>query len=234
MATSAPPDMATTQPAHAEAACDHHGCVHDPAENVLTLASAVTLTRTVGCLVLISASIATGRVGLLFVGLATHWIGDMADGFLARARSEETRAGAVLDIVSDRLCIALYYVSYGHLHHEMLPAIAVFLFQFMVLDAQLSLAFLGWPLRSLNYFHLVDHVVHRWNWSTAGKALNSGALAVLMVAGGPPILCFALVIVVAAVKVASLARLHRRGIPTPTGCAATAGPTSTRLGLQNA
>ena len=46
----------------------------------------------------------------------------------------------MLDIVSDRLCIALYYVSYGHLHHEMLVPIAVFLFQFMVLDAHLSLA----------------------------------------------------------------------------------------------
>jgi CDP-diacylglycerol---glycerol-3-phosphate 3-phosphatidyltransferase len=234
MATSAPPDTATTQPALASTPCEHHGCLHDPAENVLTVASAVTLTRTVGCLVLISASIATGRVGLLFVGLATHWIGDLADGLLARARSEETRAGAVLDIVSDRLCIALYYVSYGHLHHEMLPAIAIFLFQFMVLDAQLSLAFLGWPLRSLNYFHLVDHRVHRWNWSPAGKSLNSGALALLMITGGPPILCCALVIVVAAVKVASLTRLHRRGIPTPTGCATTVARTSASAGCQTA
>jgi CDP-diacylglycerol---glycerol-3-phosphate 3-phosphatidyltransferase len=234
MATSAPPHQPTTRPAPAVAACEHHGCLHDPAENVLTVASAVTLSRTVGCLVLISASIATGRESLLFLGLATHWVGDLADGLVARARSEETRAGAVLDIVCDRLCIALYYVSYGHLHHEMLPAIALFLFQFMVLDAQLSLAFLGWPLRSLNYFDLVDHRVHRWNWSPAGKALNGGALAVLMVVGGSPVLCCALVVVVAAVKVASLMRLHRRGIPTPTGCATTVARTSAGAGRRTA
>jgi CDP-diacylglycerol---glycerol-3-phosphate 3-phosphatidyltransferase len=200
--------------------CEHRGCVQSGVEDVRTLASAITLTRTVGCLVAVTWSIASGQVWWLFVGLAVHWLGDIADGIVARRRHEETRAGAVLDIVSDRLCIALYYVSYGHLHHSMLVPIAVFLFQFMVLDAHLSLTFLNWPLTSLNYFGLVDKVVYAWNWSTLGKALNSGALVFLMLTTRSATLCTVFAIGAATVKAGSLIRVHRAGVPSPVGCAA--------------
>jgi len=213
---SDPATEATTTDTH----CEHRGCVHSGAEDVATLASAITLTRTAGCLVAVTWSIASGHVWFLFAGLAVHWLGDMADGFVARRRREETRAGAVLDIVSDRLCIALYYVSYGHLHHQMLVPIAVFLFQFMVLDAHLSLTFLNWPLSSLNYFGLVDRIVYFWNWSTVGKALNSGALVVLMLTTRSPVACAVLAVVISTVKVFSLVRVHRAGVPSPVGCAA--------------
>jgi CDP-diacylglycerol--glycerol-3-phosphate 3-phosphatidyltransferase len=146
----------------------------------------------------------------------------MADGFVARRWSRETRAGAVLDIVCDRLCISVYYVSYGHLHHEMLVPIGLFLFSFMVLDSQLSLAFLNWPLRSLNYFSLVDRALYRWNWSVLGKGINSGALVALMLITRSPAACLVLALGISVVKVASLARLYRAGVPTPTGCAAVA------------
>jgi CDP-diacylglycerol---glycerol-3-phosphate 3-phosphatidyltransferase len=210
----APP---TNEPAEG---CGHHGCVTERSENVLTVANGVTMARTAGCLAAVTLSIASGQPWLLFAGLAIHCAGDMADGILARSRNEETRAGAVLDIVSDRLCIAVYYLSYGHLEHDMLVPIALFLFQFMVLDAHLSLAFLNWPLRSLNYYFLVDRALYTWNWSTPGKALNSGALVVLMLATGSPAACTGLVIAVIAVKVGSLVRLHRAGVPSPVGCAA--------------
>ena len=211
-------DTPETDPA--PSACPHRGCLGQSAEGVLTVASAITLVRTVGCLVAVTCSIGTGRVWLLFVGLGVHWLGDMADGLVARRWHQETRAGAVLDIVSDRLCIALYYVSYGHLHHDMLVPVAVFLFQFMVLDAHLSLSFLGWPLRSLNYFGLVDRAVYRWNWSAAGKAVNGGALVAAMLLTRSPVACTALALSVTAVKVGSLVRVHRIGVPAPTGCAA--------------
>jgi CDP-diacylglycerol---glycerol-3-phosphate 3-phosphatidyltransferase len=201
-------------------ACQHQGCLGQAAEGVLTVASAITLVRTLGCLVAVTTSIGTGAVWLLFVGLGVHWVGDMTDGLVARRWHQETRAGAVLDIVSDRLCIALYYVSYGHLHHDMLVPVAVFLFQFMVLDAHLSLSFLGWPLRSLNYFGLVDRTVYRWNWSAAGKAVNGGALVAAMLVTRSAVFCTALALIVAAVKVGSLVRVHRAGVPAPTGCAA--------------
>jgi CDP-diacylglycerol--glycerol-3-phosphate 3-phosphatidyltransferase len=218
---SASAGLASDRPATvAEPVCEHRGCVQTAGEDVATLASAITLTRTIGCLVAVTWSIASGQVWWLFVGLAVHWLGDIADGIVARRRHEETRAGAVLDIVSDRLCIALYYVSYGHLHHSMLVPIAVFLFQFMVLDAHLSLAFLNWPLTSLNYFKLVDRIVYAWNWSTLGKAFNSGALVFLMLATRSPLACSVFAIAIAIVKVASLVRLHRTGVPSPTGCAA--------------
>ena len=202
--------------------CGHHGCVHESTESVLTYANGITLARTAGCLTAVTLSIATGRIWLLFAGLAIHCLGDMADGAVARFRNEETRAGAVLDIVSDRLCIAVYYLSYGHLAHAMLLPIALFLFQFMVLDAHLSLAFLNWPLRSLNYFYLVDRLLYAWNWSTPGKAFNSGALVVVMLTTRSPIACTALVLTISAVKILSLVRAHRVGIPAPVGCASVA------------
>ena len=200
--------------------CGHHGCVQQPDEDVRTLASAITLVRTVGCLTAVTVSIGTGQVAWLFIGFAIHVVGDVADGIVARRRREETRAGAVLDILCDRLCVAVYYLSYGQLHHALLVPIALFLFEFMVLDAHLSLAFLNWPLRSLNDFGLVDRSIYRWNWSRTGKALNSGALVVLMLTTGSPVLCTALVVGMIIVKVVSLVRLHARGVPAPVGCAA--------------
>jgi CDP-diacylglycerol--glycerol-3-phosphate 3-phosphatidyltransferase len=102
----------------------------------------------------------------------------------------------------------------------MLVPIAVFLFQFMVLDAHLSLTFLNYPLSSLNYYNLVDRVVYFWNWSTAGKALNSGALVVLMLTTRSPAACAVFALAITTVKVVSLARVHRMGVPSPVGCAA--------------
>ena len=201
--------------------CGHHGCLDETYEQVLTLASAVSLVRTIGCLAAVTASIGTGRASLLFVGLAVHVTGDVADGLLARSRHEETRAGPVLDIVCDRLCVAVYYLAYAERHHHLLVPIAIFLFQFMVLDAHLSPAFLNWPLRSLNYFALVDPFCYRWNWSPAGKSLTSGTLLVLMLTTDSAPLCTVLVVAITGVKVASLVRLHRHGVPAPTGCAAT-------------
>ena len=203
-----------------QSSCGHHGCVPPGPENILTLANGVTMARTAGCLAAVTLSISTGQPWLLFLGLAIHCVGDTADGIVARWRDEETRAGAVLDIVSDRLCIAVYYLSYGHLQHDMLVPIALFLFQFMVLDAHLSLAFLNWPLRSLNYFYLVDKGLYAWNWSTPGKAFNSAALIVLMLTTRSPAACTGLVLAISMVKVASLVRLHRAGVPAPIGCAA--------------
>lgn len=199
--------------------CEHRGCLRDRTESVLTVANAVTIGRTAGCLTAVTLSISTGQTWLLFAGLGIHCLGDMADGMLARSRNEETRAGAVLDIVSDRLCIAAYYLSYGQLHHEMLLPAAVFLFQFMVLDAHLSLAFLNWPLRSLNYFYLVDGAIYAWNWSPPAKALNSGALVILMLTTGSPLACLAFALGITGVKVLSLTRLHHIGVPGPVGCA---------------
>lgn len=206
----------------ADRGCEHRGCVGAPDETVLTLANAVTLLRAGTSLAAVTASVATGHVALLFVGLGVHCVGDVADGYLARRRDEETRAGAVLDVVCDRLGVSAYYLAYGQLHPDLLVPIAVFLFEFMVLDAYLSLAFLSWPLRSLNYFGLVDRTVYRWNWSPLAKALNSGALVVLMLVTGSFWASLVFAVALTVVKGVSVARLSRRGVPAPVGCAAAA------------
>jgi len=109
-----------------------------------------------------------------------YWIGDIADGMAARGLRQETRAGAVLDIVADRACTALCAAALLVLRPGTALPVAVFLIQFMVLDCLLSLSFLRWPLLSPNYFGQVHRPVYRWNWSPLAKALNSGGVVVLV------------------------------------------------------
>ena len=60
----------------------------------------------------------------------------------------------------------------------------VYLAEFMVVDCFLSLAFLAWPIRSPNYFFVVDRPLWLWNWSKPGKAVNSSLFAVLLLVTG--------------------------------------------------
>ena len=77
-----------------------------PAPNV------ITLVRTVGAMALAGWAAATGSLTLLVVGYAVYWVGDMADGAVARWREEKTRHGAVLDIVSDRACTTMLATAF--------------------------------------------------------------------------------------------------------------------------
>jgi CDP-diacylglycerol--glycerol-3-phosphate 3-phosphatidyltransferase len=144
----------------------------------------------------------------------------MADGALARLTGTETRIGAVFDIVSDRLCAAGFYLGLVWLDPTMALPVGIFLLEFAVVDTFLSLAFLAWPLKSPNYFDLVDRPIWRANWSKIGKAVNSSAVALLMVGTRSVILCSAVALALLAVKLWSLARLNRLGLPVPGGCAA--------------
>ena len=70
---------------------------------------------------------------------AVYWLGDILDGWLARRLDQETRLGAVLDIVSDRACTALLCAGLlAHLPGAWVLAVA-FLLSFAVLDTMLSL-----------------------------------------------------------------------------------------------
>ncbi len=60
----------------------------------------------------------------------------------------------------------------------------IYLAEFMVVDCFLSLAFLAWPVRSPNYFYVVDRPLWLWNWSKPGKAVNSSLFAVLLLVTG--------------------------------------------------
>ncbi|MET7966357.1 hypothetical protein [Micromonospora sp. NPDC005305] len=92
--------------------------------------------------------------------------------------------------------------------------VGVFLFQFMVVDQLLSLAFLRWPLLSPNYFAQVDRRIWWWNWSPPAKAVNTGALIVLVVLSPSPWPPLAFALAVTAVKVASLVAVTRLTPPT--------------------
>ena len=82
----------------------------------------------------------------------------------------------MLDILSDRFCAAAFYFGLAWLQPEHVLPVLVYLAEFMVVDCFLSLAFLAWPIRSPNYFYVVDRTIWLWNWSKPAKAANSAHL----------------------------------------------------------
>ncbi|QNE19480.1 CDP-alcohol phosphatidyltransferase [Kribbella qitaiheensis] len=144
-------------------------------------------------------------------GYAAYWLGDMADGAVARYRHEETVAGAVFDIVSDRACSFLLAAAFMATYPDVIGPLAIFLIQFGVLDTMLSLAFLLWPdLLSPNYFYRVDRRIYAWNWSRLAKAFNTAAVVISLVAGhlaGTIWPAYAVALAAVVVKVLSLGRL---------------------------
>jgi CDP-diacylglycerol--glycerol-3-phosphate 3-phosphatidyltransferase len=184
-------------------------------ERIGTPATGVTAVRTVLSVALAGMAVHDHRLSLLVAALAVYWIGDVADGAVARLARCETRIGAVLDILSDRFCAAAFYFGLAWLRPELVLPVFVYLGEFMVIDCFLSLAFLAWPIRSPNYFYVVDRPLWLWNWSKAGKAANSGAFAVLLLVTGSAWLGLAVAAAMLVVKTASLARLARIGLPVP-------------------
>ncbi len=202
------------------AACGHKGCVRPDRERLVTAATVLTFVRTALSVALALVAAGERSLTLLLVALGVYWLGDIADGALARLTDTETRTGAVFDIVSDRLCAAGFYLGFVWIDPSMALPVGVFLFEFAVVDCFLSLAFLAWPLRSPNYFDLVDRPIWLANWSMVGKTINSSLVAVVMVATRSVALCTAVAVALLVVKVWSLIRLGRLGLPLPGACAA--------------
>ena len=188
----------------------------DPAaERLDTSANVVTLIRTVAAVVLAGLAVREESLTLLVAALVVYWVGDMADGLVARVRGCETRIGAVLDILCDRFCAATFYLGLAWLSPEFVLPILIYLFEFMVVDCFLSLAFLAWPIRSPNYFYVVDRTLWLWNWSKTGKAVNSSIFAVLLLVTGWVWLGVAIAVALLVLKSVSLVRLGRLGLPVP-------------------
>lgn len=188
----------------------------DPsAERLFTSATVVTIVRTVVAVAIAGYAAHAQDLTWLLVALGVYWVGDMADGALARLRGCETRIGATLDILSDRFCAASFYVGLVWLQPEFALPVFIYLAEFMVVDCFLSLAFLAWPVRSPNYFFVVDRPIWLWNWSKPAKAANSAVFAVLLVVTGWVWLGVAIAVALLAVKWVSLMRLGRLGLPVP-------------------
>jgi CDP-diacylglycerol--glycerol-3-phosphate 3-phosphatidyltransferase len=163
--------------------------------------------------------IATQKVEWLFVGLAAYWLGDVADGFIARRFGLETRTGAVLDILCDRFCVTLVYGSYMAFNPQFVVPLLIYIGNFLVIDNYLSLIFIHWPLLSPNYFYLVDKKLYNLNWSPLGKMANSSLVFIVMVMTQSVWFVGVVATVGLVIKVYSLVRLRTRiSIPEPSGC----------------
>jgi CDP-diacylglycerol--glycerol-3-phosphate 3-phosphatidyltransferase len=188
----------------------------DPArERLGTSATVITFVRTVAAVVLAGLAVRQESLTLLVVALVVYWAGDSLDGFVARVRGCETRTGAVLDILCDRFCAASFYLGLVWLHHEFVVPVFIYLAEFMVIDCFISLAFLAWPVRSPNYFYVIDRTTWLWNWSKPAKAVNSSLFAVLLLVTGQVWLGTLIAVALLAMKTVSMVRLGRIGLPIP-------------------
>lgn len=196
----------------------------DPAQERLgTAANVVTGIRTVAAVAVAALAVERGSLGLLVVSLALYWAGDVLDGLVARVGRCETRVGAVLDIASDRLCAAVFYTGLAWLQPALVPPVFLYLAEFMVVDTFLSLTFLAWPIRSPNYFFVVDRRIWLWNWSKPAKVANSALFAVLLLVTGSVWTGVAVALGLLVVKSVSLVVLVGRGLPVPPGPDAASG-----------
>jgi len=189
---------------------------HPEQERIGTSATAITFVRTVASVVLAGLAARDQSITLLVVALVVYWAGDSLDGFVARIRGCETRMGAVLDILCDRFCAAAFYLGLVWLHPDYAVPVFIYLGEFMVVDCFLSLAFLAWPVRSPNYFYVIDRQLWLWNWSKPGKAVNSSLFAVLLLVTGWVWPAAAIATALLVMKSLSLVRLGRIGLPVPT------------------
>lgn len=198
--------------------CGHRECASPERERLVTVPTAITLTRTLATIGLALAGAHQRSLGLLLAALAVYWVGDLADGLAARLLNQETRVGATLDIMCDRISAALFYVGFAWYDPSMAIPVGIYLAEFMVIDMFLSLAFLAWASSSPNYFYLIDRRLWLWNWSKPGKAANSALFAVLMVWTRDAWLAGVVATALLVLKVASLVWLMRLRLPVPAGC----------------
>ena len=185
------------------------------AERFATPATVLTFARTLATLVLALWGAHDGSLTLLLWALGVYWVGDIADGELARRLDQETRIGAVLDILCDRLSAASFYIGFAWFDPSMAVPVGIYLAEFLVFDMFLSIAFLAWPVSSPNYFYVIDTRLWRWNWSKPGKALNSGLFAVFMVVTRDPWVASFVALCLLGLKVASIGWLMQLGLPIP-------------------
>ena len=176
-------------------------------EPVLTAPNAITVLRTVVSLLLAMAALAHSSPGLLVASYLVYWVGDMADGEVARRMGLETRIGAVFDIVADRANSLTCAACFVAMDPRLAVPLAIYVIEFAVVDTMLSLGFLAFEVLGPNDFHGVDLLLWRWNWSRPAKALNTSCIVLACLAGQVGVATvFAVAVLVA--KVWSCSRLH--------------------------
>jgi CDP-diacylglycerol---glycerol-3-phosphate 3-phosphatidyltransferase len=196
------------EPPHAGATRRAHG-----PEPWFTWANLVTCIRALVGVAIFAVAAILGSPTWNFVGLAVYWALDVADGCLARALAQETRLGAQLDILADRLLIVFFYFNHATWHPDIIVPLSLFLLQFAFLDHYLSNQFLRWPILSPNYFYRVDRRIWLLNWTTLAKTVNGMLMTVLLVFTHSVWLASSLALLLIGVKIYSIARLW--SLPQP-------------------
>lgn len=185
----------------------------DRVTEVLGLPNRITLVRTVVAMAVAVVAYRLGGPTWLAIGYAVYWLGDSLDGGVARYRNQETVSGAVFDVVADRACAFFLAGAFLAAYPDVLGPLAIFLFQFGVIDTMLTLSFLLWSgCISPNYFYRIDRRIWRWNWSHPAKAMNTGAVVVSLVLGHQydvMWLAYLVALAITVVKLASVVRLVR-------------------------
>lgn len=189
------------------------GGVRPERERFWTWPTVVTVLRTVGALALVGMAVDARSLGLLLAALAVYWTGDILDGWLARRLDQETRIGAVADIVCDRLSAVPIYVGLAWVDSTLALPVAIYVVEFLVVDLLLSLTFLAWPLVSPNYFYLVDHRIWALNWSPLAKTVNGAVFLGILLLTGNVVLATAFALALLVLKGGSLAWVLRRSLP---------------------
>jgi CDP-diacylglycerol--glycerol-3-phosphate 3-phosphatidyltransferase len=178
-----------------------------------TWANLVTAIRLVVGLAIFAHAAVTRSEGWNLIGLGVYWALDVVDGFLARRLDQETRIGAQMDILADRVLVAFFYLNYVVLYPELVLPISMFLFQFMAIDHYLSIQFMRWPIMSPNYFYKVDRTIWALNWSPIAKAINTAVVTGVLVISKSPVLgaiaCGAIIVL----KIWTAVRMYR--LPPP-------------------
>jgi phosphatidylglycerophosphate synthase len=195
--------------------CGVQGCGCADRRRRLNGPNLVTVVRTVASLVLVTLAAVQHSWPLLLAAYLTYWVGDSADGCLARWRDQETRFGAVFDVVCDRInCTSCALVLL-----MFVPApvpVAVFLFQFVVVDLPLTLLPMRWPVLSPNYFHLIDRQAYTLNWHVVAKVTNTTLLVLLLVFVPDQRIALVAASIVLVIKIYSLVRVLRLTVPKDT------------------
>lgn len=132
------------------------------------------------CLIIFTYAFMQQNLTINLIGLAVHWVLDMADGRLARAFKQETVFGAQFDILSDRLLVIFFLLNLILLKPVILFPVVLYFAEFILLDTFLSIQFLNWGIISPNYFYKVDHKIWVLNWSPPAKFLNSSLVILLL------------------------------------------------------
>jgi phosphatidylglycerophosphate synthase len=194
--------------------CGVRGCGCEDPRQRLNGPNVLTVIRTVASLALVTTAAVQHSWPWLLAAYLTYWIGDSADGNLARWQHQETRFGAVFDVLCDRMnCVSCALVLL--LFIDAPWPVAVFLFQFVLVDLPLTLLPMRCPVLSPNYFYVIDRVAYTLNWHVVAKVTNTTLLVTLLVFVPDQRVALVAASVVLLIKVCSLVRVLR--LQTPTG-----------------